>query len=125
MSGLRQLASLGEEQLRFDGSAVNASIGLDAAVALALFLAVLLPPFLDDAIATAGAVAVTVTAVANLVTLSVRGTPSAKLGFDVPRGRLMRAYATQLNAKGLVELADGTRQLRFVIERPAGSLAQT
>jgi two-component sensor histidine kinase len=74
LSGLRQIAGLGEEQLRFDIQAANAMIGLDHAIALALYVAVLVPPYLNEAIRTAGAVTIAVDVTEKLVTVGVRGT---------------------------------------------------
>ena len=116
--GLRQIAGLEEEALRLDGPATDALIGLDDAVALALYLAVLLPPYLDEAIATTGAVTITVAMVASRVTMSIHGTWNTLVDIDFLRSRLMRAYAAQLNAEIVSATAQGAEQLRFVVERP-------
>jgi len=121
LSGLRQIAGLGEESLRVDLPATEALIGLDNAIALALYLAVMLPPYLDEAIAVAGAVTITVTMAANLFTLSVRGTWNTLIDFDLLRSRLLRAYAGQLNAQTVSATPNGAEQLRFVLERPAAA----
>ena len=118
LSGLRQFAGLEEEQLKIDVHAEGALIGLDPAIALALYLAVLLPPYLDEAVAKTGAVSVGVTTVANLVVLSVRRSWPVPVSLDLLRGRLMQAYAAQLKAKMLSATTEGAEQLRFVLERP-------
>jgi hypothetical protein len=123
LSGLRQIAGLEEERLTLEARAPDAWIGLDHAIALALYLAVLLPPYLDEAIATAGMVTMTVSTAANLLTLAVSGTCSAPVVLDLLRGRLMRAYAAQLKAEILSAAAHGVEQLRFVPERPAADRA--
>ena len=66
-----------------------ASLGLDHAIALALYLAVLLPPYLDRAVEMNGAVTVTVTVAARLVTLTVSGTWNEPIVLEFLRGRLM------------------------------------
>src|SRR3954451_3881562 len=49
LSGLRQIAGLREEQLQIEIEAGDALIGLDNAIALALYLAILMPPYFDQA----------------------------------------------------------------------------
>jgi hypothetical protein len=121
LSGLRQISGLGEEQLQLDGQAVCAMVGLDHAIALGLYLAVLLPPYLDRAVATAGTVTVALHMAANLFTLSIRGTWPTPVNLDLLRGRLMQAYAAQLNAEVLPATIYGAERVRFVLERPAGA----
>jgi hypothetical protein len=118
LSGLRQIAGLAEEQLRFDVQAANAMIGLDHAIALALYVAVLVPPYLDEALTTAGAVTIATTGAEDAVTVSVRGTWGPPIGLELIRRRLMRAYAAQLRAELLPVARHGAEQIRFVLERP-------
>jgi two-component sensor histidine kinase len=117
LSGLRQIAGLDEEVLSFAAPATDALIGLDHAIALALYLAVLLPPYLDQAIGQTGMVTITLTVDANLLTLSVAGTWNAPVSLDVLRSRLLRAYAAQLKAEMLPASTYGAEQLRFMLER--------
>ena len=58
LSGLRQIAGLDEERLSLAAPATDALIGLDHAIALALYVTVLLPPYLDQAIEQAGSVTI-------------------------------------------------------------------
>jgi hypothetical protein len=117
LSGLRQIAGVDEECLSLAAPDTDALIGLDHAIALALYLAVLLPPYLDQAIGQAGAVTITLTVDANLLTLSVAGTWNAPVSLDLLRSRLMRAYAAQLKAEMLPAATYGAEQLRFMLER--------
>ncbi len=119
LSGLRQIANLPEEQLRLEVAADHAMIGLDHAIALALYLAVVVPPYLTEAIATAGTVTVAIALAMNLVTLSVRGGWGTPISLDLLRNRLMQAYAAQLRADMPPAANHGTEQIRFVLERPA------
>jgi two-component sensor histidine kinase len=123
LSGLRQIAGLGEEFLRLDTDTADALIGLDLAVALALYMAVLLPPYLDHGVATGGVVTITLTVAANLLTLSVRGAANTAVRFDSLRGRLMQAYAGQLKAEVLPAAAHRDEQIRFRLEKPVGTPA--
>jgi hypothetical protein len=120
LSGLRQIAGLGEDYLRLNADTADALIGLDLAIALALYMAVLLPPYLDQGVATVGVVTITLTVAANLLTLSVRGATSSGIAFDSLRGRLMRAYAGQLKAEVLPAAAHRDEQIRFTLEKPVG-----
>ncbi|MGD0432497.1 MAG: histidine kinase dimerization/phosphoacceptor domain -containing protein, partial [Acetobacteraceae bacterium] len=122
LSGLRQIAGFREESLQIDGPATDALIGLDHAIALALYLAVLLPPYLDEAIAASGNVTISITAAAGLFTLSVRGTWNTQINLDFLRSRLMQAYAAQLKGEIMPAAAHGTEQLRFALERPVGTM---
>jgi Histidine kinase len=113
LSGLRQIAALDEDLLRIEMPPEHVSLGLDPAIALALYLAVLLPPYLDQAVATDGIVTVTVGIVANLVTLTVRGDMHEPVILDFPRHRLMHAYAGQLGANILPATRLGEERLSF------------
>jgi hypothetical protein len=123
VSGLRQIAGLGEEGLRLDIPVTDALIGLDHAVALALYLAVLLPPYLDEATAVAGVVTIAVSMVSSLITLSVRGNWNTLVDLDFLRSRLMQAYASQLKAEIAPSTAGGAEKLRFVLEPPVTALS--
>jgi hypothetical protein len=125
VSGLRQIAGLSEEHLRIEPPASDALIGLDHAIALALYFAVLLPPYLDEAVARDGTVTIATDASANVTTLTVRGSWGMPVALDMLRNRLMQAYAGQLKAEIVSATARGAEQLRFVVDRTprAGSIA--
>ncbi len=123
LSGLRQIAGLEEEHLTLDAPTGDALIGLDHAIALACTLAVLLPPYLDEAIEQTGSVTITLSVVANLLTLAVSGTWNAPVNLDLLRSRLMRAYAAQLKAEMLPATTYGADQIRFMLERSDKSSA--
>lgn len=98
LSGLRQLANLGEQHLRFVTSAVPTSIGLDHGIALALYLATVVPPYLDVAQARGASVCVSLARTADRVTLAVDGTWSDPIATDALRSRLVKGYSGQLQA---------------------------
>jgi hypothetical protein len=122
--GLRQIAGLDEEFLRIEAPEKDAMMGLDHAVALASYLAVLLPPWLDEAARVTGAVTITVTMAGNFLTLSVRGTWNRSADPDILRSRLMQAYARQLKAELVSGAENGSEQIRFMLEgQVAGHVA--
>ena len=123
ISGLRQIAGVSEEHLTLEIETADALIGLDLAIALALYLAVLLPPYLDQAKTTAGAVTIRLTGEVSLLTLAVHGTWGKKIGLESLRFRLMQAYAAQLKGEILPAANRGTEQLRFRLEQPAAAPA--
>jgi len=120
LSGLRQIAGLAEESMCVEARAAEVLIGLDHAIALGLYLAVLLPPYFNRAVATHGSVTVRLGVAAGLLTLSVRGTWTTPVVFDLLRGRLMQAYAAQLKAEIFPAATYGEEQLRFSLQEPAG-----
>jgi hypothetical protein len=124
LSGLRQIAGIGHEQLPIDVRAADALIGLDHAIALALYLAVLVPPYLDEALASSEVVTVTVSMVDSRVTISVRGSWSTPITLDLLRNRLIQAYAAQLNAETVSAAANGAEQISFPLERPAIAISR-
>jgi hypothetical protein len=119
VSGLRQIAGLGADTLRVAIGETEASIGLDHAIALALYLAVLLPPYLDEAGRDGGVATVSSALVGDLVTLSVGGSGAGPIAIDFLRERLMQAYAGQLMAQFASEPRSGTHEIRFVLESPS------
>lgn len=125
MSGLRQTAGLDEDRLRVEVTSGETAIGLDHALALALYLAIKLPPYLDNATASGGTVAVTLAGVGELLTLSVVAPRAERGDFDVLRTRLMQAYATQLNGRIVPANGQNPAQLEFIPVRfvPAAALS--
>jgi len=83
-----------------------------------LYLAVLMPPYLDEVMATMGIVTVTVGIAAKLVTLTARVNCKEPFAFDVLRSRLMQAYAAQLGVETPRETRHGEQQIRFPLEPP-------
>jgi hypothetical protein len=118
LSGLRQIAGLNDDQMLVEIPAIPASLSLDRGIALALYLAVLMPPYLDEAMVAMGIVTVTVGIAAKLVTLTARANCNGPVVFDVLRSRLMQAYAAQLGVETPRETRHGEQQIRFPLELP-------
>jgi hypothetical protein len=124
VAGLRQIAALDDDRLIIEMDTRNASIGLDHAIALALYLAVLLPPYLDRARDTNGSVTVTAMLGTDQMTLTVRGSWNEPVVLDFLRSRLMRAYAEQLEAQIVPGSGRGEDQIRFSAAPPARDVSQ-
>ena len=110
-TGLRNIAVLPEEQTAVRFSGPESRIGLDHAVALSLFLAVLLPPSLDLSRTTGGSVTVEVAVGDGIVDLATTADGFAPPPLDSLRSRLITAYSAQLD--GTLSLRDGAHSLRF------------
>ena len=111
LDGLRRIAGGDEERLRVELFGIEKAINLDHAVALSLFLAVLLPPYVDEAVAAMGEVTVDVRMVGDWVRLSVKGNSPVPVSLDILRNRLVEAFSKQLEGELLVSGA--TRSLSF------------
>ncbi|MCW3474891.1 histidine kinase dimerization/phosphoacceptor domain -containing protein [Limobrevibacterium gyesilva] len=113
ISGLQQIAGLAFERVEIDVGRIDASIGLDQAIALGLYLAVVAPPYLDHAKANRGTVRVNGDIEDGLLTVSLKGSWSEQLPLDFLRSRLMRAYIEQLQAEMLSSTSPSDLRLRF------------
>ncbi len=98
VAGLRQIAGLNEDRVKVQPSTIDTMISLDHGIALALYLAVLLPPYFDEALMSTAITTVTIGIEAREVTLSVRWSGHPGVLLDALRGRLMKAYASQIQA---------------------------
>jgi hypothetical protein len=117
-SGLREIAHLSNDQVRVDTAAGDAAIGLDQAIALALYMAVILPPYLDRAAATHATVRVAARVDAGIIAVSLSGTWTEPIALDYLRSQLMRAYVGQLQAELLPPEAQTGQLLRFALDPP-------
>ena len=101
LAGLRQIAGMSEDRMKIDQSGTDTTISLDHGIALALYLAVLLPPYLDETAEKAGTVSVDIAIEDDDVTLAIGWNGSPRLQLDLLRSRLMRAYSAQIEARTL------------------------
>jgi two-component sensor histidine kinase len=96
--GLRLIAKLPAEALSLELSILDFRMNLDQAIAVALYFAAVLPPFLDHAKVTGTKVAIVVYRRDNLLTFSITGDETRPHGPDPLRDRLVQAYVSQLGA---------------------------
>lgn len=113
--GLRLIAKLPQDRVDLDLDAVSGLINLDQSVALALYLAVVLPPYLDHARATYGKILLRAALTDRTVSLSVTASWPESLAMDFLRERLMVAYISQLGAVQDVGLDPARHAISFVV----------
>jgi hypothetical protein len=97
--GLRLIAKLAPERLSLDVVALTQMLNLDQAIALGLYLAAALPPYLDQARHGDGQVVVMASSIAEHLSLTISGDWHNPVPMDVLRERLLVAYVTQLGAR--------------------------
>ena len=119
VSGLRQIAKLNDDHLQVDIERIDLAISLDKAIALALYLAVILPPYMDEAVASTGQLTVSARMADDLFKVSVAGSWVRLVELDSLRHQLAQAYAGQLGAVLSPADQDSSRQIRFRLQVPA------
>ncbi len=95
---LRQIARLGIGQVVLTGGDIERTMTLDQAIAFGLYLAVVLPPFLDHAARTSQVVSISASVEDVMLSMSIRGQRAEP---DALRRRLDAAYIQHLNAEKL------------------------
>jgi two-component sensor histidine kinase len=125
VSELRQTAGLGPTQLRLDCAAVSGTIGLDQAISLGLYLAVLLAPYFDQAATHKGTVSLTFAVADNLMTFVVRGDWGRPVTPDFLRQSLCKSYFDLLRAEILPAAAPEELRVRLPLDerRPQSPIA--
>ncbi len=116
VSELRQIAKLSAQQIQFDSASIQGVMGLDQAIALGLYLAVILPPYLDCALRTGSSVRISAWVESDLLTLAVAGTGPERVEPDFLRSRLSEAYADQLQAENLSSPDLSEWRIRFHLD---------
>jgi hypothetical protein len=115
VTGLRHIANLNEDQLRVDLEKNDTAINLDQAIALALYLAVVVPPYLDAAAELPGQAMVSAATIGEECIVSVSGNWTKPVELDFLRNELVEAYAAKLG--GVLYEQDVRRQLRFPLHQ--------
>ena len=121
VSELRQIARLGSEQIRLSGADVRETLGLDLAIAFGLYLAVMLPPYMDQARLSGRRLRVSACIEDGLLTLSIAGGSAGPIALDVLRTRLSHAYLRQLHGEPLALTEDADVCVRLPIDQPRPS----
>ena len=116
LSSLCYIAGLQADRLEVEGFEFGDTIGLDQAIALSLYLAITVPPVLDQAVQATGVVTMAGSSRDGLLTLSIAGKSGVPIKLDPLRTRLMSAYIEHLRADSALNLHSGGQLLRFQID---------
>lgn len=116
--GLRLLAQLPPELFESDLALGGQTLDLDQAIALSLYIAVILPPYLDHGAREQLGVRITAQLRGEEMILTVTGAWAEVMPIDVLRERLMVAYVTRLSAAQLSGAAPAHRRLAFAVTPP-------
>ncbi len=115
VGALRGIAGLSADQISIEGAPLDGMISLDDAIAVGLYLAVALPPYLDHALANRGRVVVTTETAGPWRCVSIQGEWGKGRTLDFLREKLMAAYVHQLAAKSEQDDAAGSLSLRMKV----------
>jgi hypothetical protein len=118
VSELRQIARLPADRIRLTGADLRETLGLDEAIAFGLYLAVLLPPYMDQARASAQRMTVSALVEDGSLTLSIAGGSGQPIELDVLRARLADAYVRQLHGETLAPTEQFDARFRLPTARP-------
>ncbi len=118
LDALKQIAGPARGAVALDLVGADQAIGLNQAVALSLYLAVVVPPHLDFAARRGGSFDLRLELEPRRVDLLLRGSWEEPLPFEPLRNRLARAYERQLNAEPLPSLRPEEIALRFPLASP-------
>ena len=121
ISELRQIARLRTGQIHLTGADLCETLGLDDAIAFGLYLAVVLPPYMDQARASGQRMTVSASVEHGQLTLSIAGGSGLPIVLDVLRTRLSDAYVRQLHGEVLPPTEQSDAQFRLPIDRPRRS----
>jgi hypothetical protein len=113
MSGLRQIAGLPGDLLTVDTTGLHGVVHLDQAIALGLYLAAVVPPYLARALAEHTPTTVHARSENGEVQLCVACGVGPALSLDFLNTRLVGAYVTQLKATALAPNSPTERGIRF------------
>lgn len=121
VTALRDIAELPTRQILVEGMDLAAPIDLDRAIALSLYLAASLPPYLDRAATTGGHVLVRADRDEDVVTLSITDDTASPPHFDALRLRLIEIYSEQ--PRGLIVVPSNSAMTRIRFDVDHGSEA--
>lgn len=113
--GLRLIAKLASDRISVVLEAMGGRINLDQGIALALYLAVVLPPYLDVARSQKGHIRVKAAIVGTSLSLAIEGDWEEPIEMDFLRERLMAAYVSQLGGIQDIQATPIQHDLRFSV----------
>jgi two-component sensor histidine kinase len=116
LESLQQIAGPARNLIVLDMLGKDQSIGLNQAVALSLYLAVVVPPYLDHAKQRGGSFTVAMSLEDQKVHLLIKGDWGAPIHLDALRDRLAKAYVRQLNGELEPDGLDAETSVRFPLD---------
>lgn len=115
--GLQHIAKCPSPLIQLEITAVDEVIGLNQAIAVSLYLAVILPPYMDYAIAHGSLPArLKLMSDGDHLVLICTGDWTDKVELEFLRTKLADAYRRQLNAEVVPDLPEPARGIRFRLE---------
>jgi hypothetical protein len=118
LESLQQIAGPARNGVVLHLAGADQTIGLNQAIALSLYLAVVVPPYLDFAASVGRTFDLSLRLERARVDLVLRGNWEAPVTFDSLRNRLAKAYERQLNAESLPAEHPVEIGLRFPLISP-------
>jgi hypothetical protein len=115
---LRQIAGAKPASLQYDLSQSGSEIELNQGIVLGLYLAVVMPPYLDRIVADGGVVHVRMAVADDELTIAIAGDPELPIAMDFMRKRLMESYVRQLRGDVPEALPEGEARMRFRLDPP-------
>jgi two-component sensor histidine kinase len=115
---LRQIAGARGDVLHYEIDPDCREIDLNQGILLGLYIAVVLPPYLDHAAIHGGTVTIGAGMSGDRLTISVRGAADVQVANDVMRRRLIDAYMRQLRGETPAAEPPGERALTFALDPP-------
>jgi hypothetical protein len=118
LESLQQIAGPAQHSVALKLIGADQTIGLNQAIALSLYLAVVVPPHLDRAAVLHDSFDLSLTFENERVDLVLHTGWPERIAFDPLRNRLARAYERQLSAEALPDMPDAAISLRFPLISP-------
>ena len=119
---LRKIAAVKPSSLQYELSQAGAQIELNQGIVLGLFLAVVLPPYLDRVAEEGGSVHIRSGVTDAELTLCITATSATPVVMDFLRRRLLDSYVRQLRGDALDPSPGSEVRLRFTLDAPRAGL---
>ena len=116
ISDFGQSRCIPKSMIEFVGMDITETLNLDRAIALGLYLAAVVPPYLDSASSAGHRVTVSAAVKDRVLTLSFQGGDEATMPIEPLAIRLRDVYAKQLNIVAMVPPADPSFKLSLPLD---------
>jgi hypothetical protein len=118
ISDLRLIAGVSNDQVSIDQSPGLGTMGLDLAITFGLYLASVVPAYLNVAKQTGGSVRIFAAGDVDIMSFSIAGDRPGPADRAALCNRLGRAYLVQLRAEALSTPESPELHIRFELDRP-------